>query len=169
MAERVGFIGLGVMGQPMARNLARAGHDLLVFTRTTSVLEEFGREGIEAGADPADVAARSEVVITMLPDGAAVGQVMRSERGVFAGVRPGSLVIDMSTIEPSVSRALASEAADRGAGMLDAPVSGGDVGAREAKLSIMVGGEHADFNRARPVFSALGSTITHVGAHGAGQ
>ncbi len=167
--ERVGFIGLGVMGKPMARNIARAGHDLLVFTRTQAVLDEFQQEGIGVGSSPADVANNSDIVITMLPNGEAVKQVLEGEHGVFTGIRTGSLIVDMSTIEPRVARNLAEETRKLGAGMLDAPVSGGDVGAREAKLSIMVGGSEDEFLRARRVLSALGSTITHVGPHGAGQ
>lgn len=167
--ERVGLIGLGVMGRPMARNISRAGHDLVVSTRNQSVLDEFRHEGFEVAPSPAEVASNADIVITMLPNGEAVRQVLEGEHGVFAGIRPGALVIDMSTIEPRVARELAEGARERGVGMLDAPVSGGDVGAREARLSIMVGGSEEDFLRAHSVLAALGSTITHVGPHGAGQ
>ncbi len=169
MTERVGFIGLGVMGRPMVHNLSRAGHELVVFTRNKDVLEQTRAEGIEAAGDPAEVASRSDMVITMLPNGAAVSEVLQGERGVFTRMRPETLLVDMSTIEPRVAQELATEATRRGASMLDAPVSGGDVGARNGTLSIMVGGDESDFLRARPVLAALGSTITHVGPAGAGQ
>ena len=169
MSERVGFIGLGVMGRPMARNLLRSGFDVVAFTRDRNVLAEIAAEGAEAGSGPADVAARSDVVITMLPTSAVVAEVVGGPGGVLEGARPGSLVVDMSTIDPSVSRGLAEAARERGVGILDAPVSGGDVGAQQGTLSIMVGGDAADFERAGPVFAALGKTVVHVGPHGAGQ
>ncbi len=167
MSERIGFLGLGVMGRPMARNLVAAGFELTVHTRSAEVLDAFRADGIAVGADPADVARRSDIVISMVSDGAAVREVMVG--GVLGALEPGGLIIDMSTIEPAVSRELAAAAAQRGIGMLDAPVSGGDVGAREATLSIMVGGEPGDLDRARPILEALGRTITHVGPAGAGQ
>jgi 2-hydroxy-3-oxopropionate reductase len=169
VSERIGFIGLGVMGQPMARNLVAAGFELVVHTRSAAVLDAFRADGIAVGADPADVARRSDIVITMVSDGAAVRDVVLGEDGVLGAVAPGALIIDMSTIEPAISRELAAAAAQRGIGMLDAPVSGGDVGAREATLSIMIGGEAGDLDRARPVLDGLGATITHVGPAGAGQ
>ncbi len=169
MSERIGFIGLGVMGRPMARNLLRGGFDVVAFTRDRDVLAEIAAEGAEAGSGPADVASRSDVVITMLPTSAVVAEVVGGPGGVLEGARPGSLVVDMSTIDPSVSRSLAGAARERGVGMLDAPVSGGDVGAQQGALSIMVGGDAADFERAGPVFAALGKTVVHVGPHGAGQ
>jgi 2-hydroxy-3-oxopropionate reductase len=165
----IGFIGLGVMGRPMARNLVAAGFELIVHTRNAEVLDAFRADGIAVGTDPADVARRSDIVITMVSDGAAVRDVMLGDDGVLGAVASGGLVIDMSTIEPAISRELAEAAAQRGVGMLDAPVSGGDVGAREATLSIMVGGEAGDLDRARPVLEAMGKTITHVGPAGAGQ
>lgn len=169
MSGRIGFIGLGVMGRPMARNLVAAGFELTVHTRSAEVLDAFRADGIAVGTDPADVARRSDIVITMVSDGAAVRDVMLGDDGVLGAVASGGLVIDMSTIEPAISRELAAAAAQRGVGMLDAPVSGGDVGAREATLSIMVGGEAGDLDRARPVLEAVGKTITHVGPAGAGQ
>ena len=169
MSERVGFVGLGVMGEPMARNLLRAGHEVVAFTRDAGVLAEVVGEGAEPGAGASDVAARSDVIVTMLPNSAVVAEVVLGEGGVLEGARPGSLVIDMSTIDPSVSRRLADAGRERGVAVLDAPVSGGDVGAKQGTLSIMVGGEAADFARAEPVFAALGKTIVHVGPHGAGQ
>jgi 2-hydroxy-3-oxopropionate reductase len=169
VSERIGFLGLGVMGQPMARNLVAAGHQLTVHTRSAEVLDAFRADGIATGSDPADVARRSDIVISMVSDGAAVRDVMLGEHGALGAIEPGGLLIDMSTIEPAVSRELAAAAAQRGVGMLDAPVSGGDVGARQGTLSIMVGGEAADLDRARPVLEVLGATITHVGPAGAGQ
>ena len=169
MSERVGFVGLGVMGKPMALNLVRAGWQVVAHTRDDAVLAEVVAAGAEAGADPRDVAARSDVVITMLPTSEVVAEVVGGSPGVLEGARPGSLVVDMSTIDPAVSRDLAQTAAERSVAMLDAPVSGGDVGAREGTLSIMVGGEAADVERARPAFEVLGKTIVHVGPHGAGQ
>jgi 2-hydroxy-3-oxopropionate reductase len=169
LSERVGFIGLGVMGKPMALNLLRGGHEVVAYTRTAAVLDEVAGEGGERGESPADVASRSDVVITMLPVSAVVSEAVLGPSGVLDGAEPGSLLIDMSTIDPSVSRRLAEEGARRGVGVLDAPVSGGDVGAREGTLSIMVGGEAADFERARPIFDVLGKTVVHVGPHGAGQ
>lgn len=153
----------------MARNLLRAGYDVVAHTRDGDVLAELAREGAHAASGPADVAAKSDVVITMLPNSEVVTQVVSGPGGVLEGARTGALVIDMSTIDPDVSRALAREARGRGVAMLDAPVSGGDVGAQQGTLSIMVGGEAEDFERARPVFDALGKTVVHVGPAGAGQ
>jgi len=169
VSERIGFVGLGVMGKPMARNLLRAGHEVVAFTRDAGVLAEVVGEGAEQGGGASDVAARSDVIVTMLPNSAVVAEVVLGEGGVLEGARPGSLVIDMSTIDPSVSRRLADAGRERGVAVLDAPVSGGDVGAKQGTLSIMVGGEAGDFARAEPVFAALGKTIVHVGPHGAGQ
>ena len=169
MSERVGFVGLGVMGKPMALNLVRAGWQVVAHTRDDAVLAEVVAAGAEAGADPRDVAARTDLVITMLTTSEVVAEVVGGSPGVLEGARPGSLVVDMSTIDPAVSRDLAQTAAERSVAMLDAPVSGGDVGAREGTLSIMVGGEAADVERARPAFEVLGKTIVHVGPHGAGQ
>lgn len=169
MTDTIGFIGLGVMGRPMTRNLLAAGRDVVVHTRSKAVLDEFGAAGARVAADPAGVAAQSDVIITMLPTGDIVTEVLNGERGVLMGLRSGSLVIDMSTIEPAVSRALAAQVGLLGAGMLDAPVSGGDIGAKQGTLSIMIGGDVSDVERAQPIFDILGSTITHVGPHGSGQ
>jgi len=170
MPERIGFIGLGIMGWPMAENLVQAGYDLTVHNRTKKKAEEFAKNtGAQLAESPREVANNSDVVITMLPDSPDVRQVVEGEEGVLEGIREGSLLIDMSTISPVVTRELASEVEKKGASMLDAPVSGGDVGAREGTLSIMVGGEEEDFERARPLFEVMGRTITHVGPSGAGQ
>jgi 2-hydroxy-3-oxopropionate reductase len=169
MAERVGFIGLGIMGMPMARNLMEAGYELTVHNRSPEKAEELGKEGAAVAATPREVAENSDVVITMLPDSPQVREVVAAEDGVLEGINEGALLIDMSTISPVVTEELAEAVKEKGASMLDAPVSGGDVGAIEGTLSIMVGGEEADFQRAKPLFEAMGKTITHVGPTGAGQ
>jgi 2-hydroxy-3-oxopropionate reductase len=169
MAERVGFIGLGIMGMPMAHNLMEAGYELTVHNRSPEKAEELGKEGATVAASPREVAEKSDVVITMLPDSPQVREVVADENGVLEGISEGALLIDMSTISPVVTEELAEAVKEKGASMLDAPVSGGDVGAIEGTLSIMVGGEEADFERAKPLFEAMGKTITHVGPVGAGQ
>jgi 2-hydroxy-3-oxopropionate reductase len=169
MAGTIGFIGLGVMGDPMARNLLDAGHSLVVHSRSPEPVKVLAEAGAETASSPREVAERSDVVITMLPDSPAVEAVVLGEDGVLAGTSEGELLIDMSTIHPTVSVAVAEAAAERGVAALDAPVSGGDVGAQQGTLSIMVGGEEDAFERARPIFEVLGKTITHVGDAGAGQ
>ena len=169
MAETVGFIGLGIMGRPMAKNLMEAGYDLVVHNRSPEKAEELAGEGATAAGSPREVAEGCDVVITMLPDSPQVEEVLAGEGGVFEGVREGALIVDMSTISPVVTESLAAGAKERGASLLDAPVSGGDVGAIEGTLSIMVGGEEADFGRAKPLFEVMGKTVTHVGPTGAGQ
>jgi 2-hydroxy-3-oxopropionate reductase len=165
----IGFIGLGIMGRPMARNLAKAGYALVVHNRSQAPVDELSKEGAKRATSPQDVATQSEVVITMLPDSPDVEAVVAGEHGVFAGARTGSMLIDMSTISPSMARRLANEAEARGLTMLDAPVSGGETGAINAALSIMVGGTVAGFERALPIFQAMGKNIVHIGAAGAGQ
>lgn len=170
MAERIGFIGLGIMGKPMAANLRRAGHALVVHSRSRGPVEELLAGGASEADSPRAVAQRSDVVITMLPDSPDVRQVMLGAGGVIEGVRAGHLVIDMSTISPTVAREVAQALAGRGAACLDAPVSGGQRGAIDAALSIMVGGPRGAFERALPVFQALGKNIVHIGEEpGAGQ
>lgn len=166
MAEKVGFIGLGIMGKPMADNLMRAGHQLVVHDHNP--VDELVRDGAERAANPREVAEASDIVITMLPDSPHVREVVSGEDGILAGASSGQLVIDMSTISPIVARELATLAGESGVGMLDAPVSGGEVGASEAQLSIMVGGSDADFERATPLFDVMGSALL-VGPAGAGQ
>lgn len=165
----VGLIGLGIMGRPMGRNLIKAGYRLTVHNRSRGPVDEMVAEGATAADSPRAVAAQTDVVITMLPDSPDVEAVLRGPDGVLAGVRPGSTIIDMSTIAPLVAQALAAEAAEKGARMLDAPVSGGDRGAIAGTLSIMVGGDAATVAACRPVFEAMGKTIVHVGPSGAGQ
>jgi 2-hydroxy-3-oxopropionate reductase len=169
MPETVGFIGLGVMGAPMAGNLVEAGHSLVVHSRSPEPVEALAGAGAETAESPREVAERADVVITMLPDSPAVEAVVHGEDGVLAGASEGDLLVDMSTIHPTVAVAIAQAAAERGVAALDAPVSGGDVGAQQGTLSIMVGGAAADFERARPLFEVLGKTIVHVGEAGAGQ
>ena len=169
MAERVGFIGLGIMGGPMARNLMEAGYELTVQNRSPEKAEELGEAGATVAATPGEAAENSDVIITMLPDSPQVREIVAGEDGVLEGISQGSLLIDMSTISPVVTEELAEAVKQKGASMLDAPVSGGDVGAIEGTLSIMVGGEEADFERAKPLFGAMGKTVTYVGPVGAGQ
>ena len=169
MPETIGFIGLGVMGAPMARNLLQAGYPLVVHNRSREPVDALAAEGADAAQSPREVAERSQIVITMLPDSPAVEEVVLGDDGVLAGASEGDLLVDMSTIHPTVSVAIARASGERGVSVLDAPVSGGDVGAREGTLSIMVGGEEADFERARLLFEVLGKTIVHVGPVGAGQ
>jgi 2-hydroxy-3-oxopropionate reductase len=170
--DRVGFIGLGVMGRPMARNLLAAGHDLVLFSRTRAsgqAVVAASPDHATAAGSPREVADEVDVVVLMLPDSPQVREVLDGDDGLRAGAREGSLVIDMSTISPVVTREIAAECRERGVGWVDAPVSGGDVGAREATLSIMAGGAEEDFARAKPLFDALGTTIVHVGPVGSGQ
>ena len=165
----IGFIGLGIMGQPMVRNLLRAGYRVVVRDIVAASVEALVSEGAESGGSPRDVAERTDILITMLPDSPEVEAVYAGVDGVLEAARPGWLAIDMSSISPRVAREMAERAAAAGAAMLDAPVSGGDKGAIAGTLSIMVGGSAADFERALPVFQALGKTIVHVGPSGAGQ
>ncbi len=167
--ERIGFIGLGVMGKPMARNLMKAGYPLVAHNRSRGPVEELAKEGAHPAASPSEVANQSDVVITMLPDSPDVEQVLTGRDGVFQGARPGMLLVDMSTISPVVARRLAQAAGARGIALLDAPVSGGETGAINATLSIMAGGTAEAFERALPVFQALGKNIVRIGEAGAGQ
>ena len=169
MPERIGFIGLGIMGKPMASNLLAAGFDVTVHSRSAGPVDELVGAGATRAQDSAAVAAASDITITMLPDTTDVEQVLTGPGGVIEGTRAGSLVIDMSSIDPEPTRAMAAAFAARDVAMLDAPVSGGEKGAIDAALSIMVGGDDAAFDRARPVFEALGKNIVHVGPSGAGQ
>jgi len=169
MADEVGFIGLGIMGAPMARNLVKAGYDVTVYNRSRGAVEELEKEGATGASSPREVAETSDVVITMLPDSPQVREVVEDGGGILEGVREGALVVDMSTISPVVTGELAGKIGERGASMLDAPVSGGDVGAQQGTLSIMVGGSEEDFERARPLFDVMGGTVNHVGPTGTGQ
>ena len=170
MAEKVGFIGLGIMGRPMAKNLMEAGYELVVHNRSPEKAEELAEEGnATAAGSTREVAEACDIVITMLPDSPDVEAVVAGEGGVLEGIRDGALLVDMSTISPVVTEELSEKVREKGASMLDAPVSGGDVGAIEGALSIMVGGSEEDFERARPLFDVMGKVATHVGPTGAGQ
>jgi 2-hydroxy-3-oxopropionate reductase len=165
----IGFIGLGIMGKPMARNLLNAGYSLVVLNRSRGPVDELVALGAAAGATPQDVAARSDIVITMLPDSPDVESVVLGEDGVVHGIREGALWIDMSTIAPATTKRVAEALAAKGAESVDAPVSGGEKGAIDAALSIMAGGSEAAFARAKPIFDVLGKNVVHVGELGAGQ
>ncbi len=167
--ERVGFVGLGTMGAAMAANIARAGFPLGVWNRSPGRAAPLVALGAEEARSPAELARRSDIVLVCVSDTAAVEAVIFGAEGLAAGVAPGSLVVDCSTISPSATRSIGARLRDRGVGFLDAPVSGGSEGAREGTLTIFVGGEAADLERARPVLACLGRTITHVGPIGAGQ
>ena len=157
------------MGQPMAKNLLKAGFRLTVHTRTEARAEAVAELGAAIAGSPAEVARASEVLITMLPDSGDVEVVAEGPHGIFAGSSRGLVIADMSTISPAVTRHLADSAAAHGAAWLDAPVSGGEIGAINASLTIMVGGDAAAFERARPVFEAMGKKVTHIGPSGHGQ
>ena len=169
MGETVGFIGLGIMGQGMARNLLKAGFEVTVWNRTAAKMEPLVSDGAKAAESPADVAARNDIIITCVSDTPDVKEVILGQDGVVHGVRQGSLVVDMSTISPQATRDIAAQLAEKGVNMLDAPISGGSEGAANGTLSIMIGGDAAEVERAMPVFEAMGKTITHVGPSGAGQ
>jgi len=166
---RVGFIGLGVMGRPMALRLLRAGHQVAVWARRAEVLAPLVEAGATACADPAAVARHSEVVFTIVTYGRDVESVVFGERGLAEGMAAGSVLVDMSTIAPGLARDIAARLSGRGVHMLDAPVSGGGVGAEAGTLAIMVGGDAAVLERVRPLFEVLGRTLVHVGGAGAGQ
>jgi 2-hydroxy-3-oxopropionate reductase len=169
VSDSIGFIGLGIMGRPMARHLVDAGFSLAVHSRSPGPVNELVADGAQPRVSPADVAAGADVVITMLPDTPDVELVLFGENGVSSRLRPGSLVVDMSTIDPSATRSFADSFRAMGAGMVDAPVSGGEKGAVDGTLSIMVGGSEDDVTRAMPLLRAMGATIVHVGDPGAGQ
>ncbi|OFW18707.1 MAG: 2-hydroxy-3-oxopropionate reductase [Acidobacteria bacterium RIFCSPLOWO2_02_FULL_65_29] len=165
----LGFIGLGAMGAPMVRNLLRHGHAVTVWARRPEALAPLLAAGARSGASPADVAAESDITITMVTDTRAVENVVLGDRGIVHGTRSGALVIDHSTIAPDAARRIAATLAARGVDMLDAPVSGGAAAAEAGTLAIMVGGSEAALDRARPVLSCYGKTLVHIGPSGAGQ
>ena len=169
MAEAIGFLGLGTMGAAMAANLARAGFDVTAWNRTPGRAPELDELGVRRGATPADVGAASDVVVICVSDTPDVETVLFGPDGLAHGTRPGSLVIDCSTISPAATRDFAARLKAAGVALVDAPVSGGSEGAQKATLTIFVGGEPADVERARPILGALGKTITHVGPIGSGQ
>jgi 2-hydroxy-3-oxopropionate reductase len=169
--ERVGFIGLGLMGRPMALNLLKKGFVPVVHSRSQGPVQALVAEGAASAASPAEVAERSDVVITMVPDTPDVEQVVAGPGGVLESIASGSVIVDMSTIAPAASRRLAALAAAKGVQMLDAPVSGGEIGAVNGTLSIMVGGDGAALERVRPILNAMGNPdrVVHIGPAGSGQ
>lgn len=168
MAKAVGFIGLGIMGRPMAKNLLKAGYPLLVHSRSPGPVQELAGLGATPAKSPREVAERSQVMITMLPNSPDVEAVALGPDGLSKGVTPGTIFVDMSTISPLVSQKIAAELSKKGVRMLDAPVSGGEKGAIEGTLSIMVGGDRAVFDEVLPIFQALGKTMTYLGPIGSG-
>ncbi len=171
MAERIGFIGLGVMGKPMAKNLIKAGHTLIVHSRSRAPVDELAAAGAETADSPAAVARRAAVIITMVPDTPDVDVVLTGPNGVLSALQRGAVVIDMSSISPAETRRLAAMVSKAGGSMLDAPVSGGEIGAVNASLSIMVGGDQAAFDRVQPILACMGNPerIVRIGESGAGQ
>jgi len=168
MKPNIGFIGLGIMGKPMAKNLLKAGYSLVVHNRSQYSVNELVKEGARPAKSPADVAQQSEVVITMLPNSPDVELVVLGENGVLEGAKAGTIIIDMSSIEPLVSQKIAAEAAKKNVEFLDAPVSGGEPGAIQGTLAIMIGGKEEIFKQCLSIFNILGKSIVRVGEVGAG-
>ena len=166
---QVGFIGLGIMGQPMAGHLLKAGYPLTVYNRTLSKTEELKSQGASVAQSPAQAARKAEVVITIVSDSPDVAQVIEGSEGVLEGISPGAVVIDMSTVSPALEQRLDGLLRGKGASLIDAPVSGGDVGARKATLAIMAGGDEQAFERVRPILEVMGRSITYCGPSGSGQ
>jgi len=169
MNQKIGFIGLGIMGKPMARNLRKAGYELVVHDLNEEAVAELVAQGAQAGASPRDVADRSDVVLTMLPNSPHVKAVMLGENGILAGARDGLVVVDMSSIAPLMSRELAAEAAKQGVTMLDAPVSGGEPKAIDGTLAVMVGGDARAFESVKDILSVMAASVVRVGDAGSGQ
>ena len=170
MAMRtIGVVGLGIMGLPMATNLVDAGYEVVGYNRSTEPMEKLVAAGGDRADSAADAAQRANLLITCLPDSSVVTEVMHQEDGILDGIEEGSILIDMSTISPTVTEELADELADRGVAMLDAPISGGEEGAIDGTLSIMVGGDEAVLDDVMPILEVLGASITHCGDTGAGQ
>jgi len=165
----VGFVGLGIMGRPMLRNLLKAGHTVVAYGRTPSKLDASVADGAQRGTSNADVGARADIVITMLPDGPEVEEVVLGPNGILSGSKSGSLIIDMSSISPLVSQKIGTACAAKGVDFLDAPVSGGEPKAIDGTLAIMVGGSQAAFEKAEPLLKCLGSSVTLTGPIGAGN
>jgi 2-hydroxy-3-oxopropionate reductase len=166
--KKLGFIGLGIMGKPMAKNLLKAGFNLVVFSRSNGPVEELVKEKALSANSPGEVAEHSEVIITMLPDSPEVEEIILGKDGVIRGTKPGSVVIDMSSINPLVTQEIAKALKEKEVEMLDAPVSGGEIGAIQGTLAIMVGGEERVFNDCMEIFKAVGKNIVRVGGIGAG-
>lgn len=166
---KLGFIGLGLMGKPMAGHLLAAGFPLWVHNRSQTAVAELVAQGASAARTPAELAAQVDIVLTCLPDSPDVEAVVLGPDGIAAGAKPGLIIVDHSTIQPATARKVAAALAERGLGWLDAPVSGGQLGAEQGTLTVMVGGEAAALERARPALQAFSKAITHIGAAGAGQ
>ena len=169
MEKNIGFVGLGIMGMPMVRNLMKAGFEVTVYNRTASKVDRMVTEGAKKADSPQEVARKSSIIITMVSDTPDVESVIFGEKGIIEGIKPDSVVIDMSTISPQATRKMAERLKEKKTHMLDAPVSGGEQGAINGTLSIMVGGDAIVFERCRPVFEAMGKNIVHIGGHGMGQ
>ena len=169
MSERIGYVGLGIMGRGMARNLLKAGFSVEVWNRTASRMEELAVDGAKPASSPAEVAANCDIIITCVSDTPDVEAVILGENGVLQGARAGSLVIDCSTISPQSTRDIAAKLAEKGVHFLDAPVSGGSEGAAKGTLTIMVGGDTESFARGEPVMQAYAARMVHIGGPGAGQ
>jgi 2-hydroxy-3-oxopropionate reductase len=167
--ERIGFIGLGLMGQPMALNLLKAGYPVVVYNRSRPAMDALAEAGATLADSPTAIAQQSDVVITMLPDSPDVETAVLGSEGAIAGMRSGTMLIDMSTIAPAIARKMYDALKMKGVEALDAPVSGGDIGAKQGTLSIMVGGDATSFERALPILQVMGKNIVHIGAAGAGQ
>ncbi len=165
----IGFVGLGIMGRPMLNNLLKAGHTVIAFGRNTGKLDACVADGAERGASNGDVGARASIIFTMLPDGPQVEEVVLGEGGVMEGCKPGSLIVDMSSINPLVSQKIAAVCAAEGVDFLDAPVSGGEPKAIEGTLAIMAGGSQENFRKAEPFLKCMGSSVTLTGGVGAGN
>jgi 2-hydroxy-3-oxopropionate reductase len=166
---KVGYIGLGLMGKSMARNILKAGFPLVVHNRSREAVEELSAEGAQPAASPSEVANQVDVVITNLPDSPDVEQVALGKAGIIEGAHRGLIFVDNSTIKPVTARLIAEKLGEEGVPCLDAPVSGGDIGAQQGTLAIMVGGPTQALETVRPILEAMGKTITHVGEAGAGQ
>lgn len=166
---KLGFVGLGIMGRPMMKNLLKAGHSVVAYTRTASVLDACVADGAERGASNKDVGARADVIVTMLPDGPQVEEVILGAGGILEGAKPGTIIVDMSSINPLVSQKIAKACAAKGVDFLDAPVSGGEPKAVDGTLAIMVGGGEEAFGKVEPILKCMGSSVTLTGPVGAGN
>lgn len=167
--QQIGFIGLGIMGKPMARNLLKAGYSLVVYNRSRSPMEELAAAGASVAESPREVAQQTEVVITCVSDSPDVEAVVLGPDGIMAGVKPGMLYVDMSTIAPATARKVYQALKAKGVDALDAPISGGEIGAQQGTLSIMVGGDESAFESVLPILQVMGKNIVYMGAAGAGQ
>jgi 2-hydroxy-3-oxopropionate reductase len=169
MKNKIGFIGLGIMGKPMSKNLLKAGYELVVYNRSRPSMDEVVAAGAKPASSPRDVAEKTKIIITMLPNSPDVQEVVLGENGIIEGAQKGSILIDMSSISPHVTRAVASRLSEKGMSMLDAPVSGGEPGAVQGTLAVMVGGKEEDFKTCYNIMKVMGKTVTYVGDIGAGN